>query len=515
MFSATDRLTEEQVERGLRQVLKDGLTSQAIVTLTSGAFLVAFALKLGASNLLIGLLAAIPALAQLIQLPSILLVQKVGNRRVIAAVSAALGRAFWLLIALIPFLFSMKAGLAMLSLAILLNAAFGAVTNASWNSWMRDLVPQERLGAFFSKRMSLATALAIVLSLVGAVYLDIWKRELPNYELQGYSILFFLGFVAGMLGVYFIATIPEPRMAPMETGFFKLLTQPFRDANFRNLIRFLGPWNFAVNLAAPFFIVYMLKRLDMRMSSIIGLTVLSQVMNFAFLRVWGKLSDRFSNKSVLAVSGPLFMLCILAWTFTTLPGRYTLTVPLLIAIHIFMGISIAGVTLASGNIGLKLAPRGQATSYLVANSFVNSLAAGLGPILGGKFADFLAPHELSWTLRLKTAGGEFSLPTLDLQQLDFLFFFAFLIGLYSIHRLATVREVGEVEEKILVRELIAESRTMVRSLSTAGGIRQMVLFPIFIFKQLTKKRQPLREGNDEAISEENSTPDTPGNKPAP
>lgn len=34
------------------------------------------------------------------------------------------------------------------------------------------------------------------------------------------------------------------------------------------------------------------------------------------------------------------------------------------AIHIFMGISTAGATLASGNIGLKLAPKGQATAYL-------------------------------------------------------------------------------------------------------------------------------------------------------
>jgi len=500
-FEVKDRLTDHEIERGLRQVLKDGLTSQTIVTLTSGAFLVAFALQLGASNLLIGLLAAIPPLAQLVQLPSILLVQKVGNRRIIAVVSAALSRVFWLVIALIPFLFSTRAGLAFLPVAILLNAVFGAVTNASWNSWMRDLVPQNRLGAFFSKRMRLATGLAIVLSLAAAAYLDLWKSQFPRHEIQGYSILFFVGFAAGMLGVYFISTIPEPRMAPMEKGFFKPLLQPFRDVNFRNLIRFLGPWNFAVNLAAPFFVVYMLKRLQLEMSSIIGLMVLSQVMNFAFLRIWGRLSDRFSNKSVLAVSGPLFVLCILAWTFTTLPGKYALTVPLLITIHIFMGISLAGVTLASGNIGLKLAPRGQATSYLVANSMVNSLAAGLGPILGGKFADFFAKRELTWTLTWRSPNGEASLPTLDLQQWDFLFAFAFLIGLYSIHRLGMVRELGEVKEKVVVREFLSESRMMVRNLSSVGGLRQMVQIPLSLFRQATKKKRPPQSGPGENIKE--------------
>ena len=396
-FAVKDTLTEEEIQSGLRAVIKDGLTTQMMVTLTGGVFLVAFALKLGASNLMIGLLAAVPPLAQLIQIPSIYLVEKYRVRRAISVYATASSRIFWLVIALIPFLFSIEAGLTFLIVALFLYAAFGAVGGSSWNSWMRDLVPQDRLGTFFSKRMSLAMALGIPLSLAAGFYLDYWKKLFPDYELYGYPILFFFGFLAGMLGVYFISTIPEPRMAPVEgkPNFFRLILQPFEDANFKNLIMFLGSWCFAVNLAAPFFTVYMLKRLQLDMSFIIALLVLSQLTSLAFLRLWGRFSDRFSNKSVLGVSGPLFMLCILAWTFTTMPEKHILTIPLLIAIHIFMGISTAGVTLASGNIGLKLAPKGHATAYLAANSLVNSLAAGTAPVLGGKFADFFAGRELA------------------------------------------------------------------------------------------------------------------------
>jgi hypothetical protein len=161
--------------------------------------------------------------------------------------------------------------------------------------------------------------------------------------------------------------------------------------------------------------------------------------------------------------------------------------PLLIAIHVFMGVSIAGVTLSAMNIGPKLAPGGQATSYLAANNLVNSVAAGLGPILGGQFADFFANRELSWTLTWRSPGKEFALPTLNLQQWDLFFLFAFLIGLYSIHRLATVQEIGAVEEKVLVRELIAESRGLVRNLSTVGGIRHMVQLPVALFKHVTRR----------------------------
>ena len=257
-----------------------------------------------------------------------------------------------------------------------------------------------------------------------------------------------------------------------------LLSAPFRDENFRKLIAFMCSWNFAVNLAAPFFMVYMLKRLGLSMSFIIALSIASQVMNFAFLKVWGRYTDRFSNKSVLAICGPLFILSILAWTFTTMPEKYVLTVPLLIVIHLIMWrATSAGVSLAAGNISLKLAPKGQATSYLAANTIINSLAAGIAPILGGVFADIFANRELAWTLKYTSPSGEMSLPTLNLQQWDFFFVLAFLMGLYALHRLSMIREVGEVNEKIIIARLFREARTQVRTLSSVEGVKQMIVFP--------------------------------------
>jgi len=501
-FKTEDALTEEQVQSGLSYVIKDGIASQAMGILTGGAFLVAFAIKLGASNLVIGLLAAIGPLAQLLQLPSIFVVEKIRNRRTIVVVTAGLSRLCWLLIALIPFLFGAKIGLAILLAAMIAASALGAVSGCSWNSWMRDLIPQNILGAFFSKRMRIATGVGIALSLGAAVYLDFWKKLLAKYEIYGYSILFLVGFAVGILGVYFLARTPEKRMPALEEKpkILKLLTQPFKDENFRKLIAFMCSWNFAVNLAGPFFMVYMLKRLGLSMSFIIGLSIVSQVLNFAFLRIWGKFTDIFSNKSVLAICGPLFIFSILAWTFTTMPEKYILTIPLLIIIHVVMGLSSAGVSLASGNISLKLAPEGQATAYLATNTIVNSVAAGIAPILGGKFVDFFSGRQLAWTLKYTSPTGEFSLPTLDLQQWDFFFALAFIIGLYSLHRLAMVKEAGEVEEKVVVSELFTEVKSQVRTLSSVEGLRQMVSFPFSIVRGLgVKKNGSEKKNNEETL----------------
>ena len=493
--TSKDTLADEELDRSMKGLIRSGLATRAMSTFTGGAFLVAFALKLGASNYVIGLMAAIPALAQLIQIPSVYLVERVRNRRAIVVIASGIDRLFWLFIAVIPFLVSHEAGLILVLIAILFHSSLSAVANCAWNSWMRDLVPQDRLGAFFSKRMRSMTGLGIVLSLTAGFYVDYWKKLFPGNELYAYSILFVSGFILGMLGVYFIWTIPEPPMETLKTktNFLEVLSRPFKDRNFRDLIFFLTSWSFAVNLAAPFFTVYMLKKLQMSMSYVIGFTVLSQIMNFTFLRIWGRFSDRYSNKSVLGVSGPLFIACILAFAFTTMPERYILTIPLLIVIHVFMGISTAGVTLASGNIGLKLAPKGRATSYLAANSIVNSFAAGVAPIIGGKFADFFATRQLSLTLKWTSPGRELAFQTFHFQHWDFFFLFAFLIGLYSIHRLTRVEEAGEVEERIVVHELISEIRSEIKNLSTANGLREMVMFPFALvqtsLQDITKNKR--------------------------
>ena len=478
-FKPKESLSEQEIQIGLDAVIKDGVASQAMGILTGGAFLIAFAIKLGASNFVIGLLAAIGPLSQLLQLPSIFIVEKMRNRRFITVVAASLSRICWLVIALAPFIFGVKAGIAILLLLLTAVSAFGAIGGCSWNSWMRDLIPEKILGSFFSKRMRIGTIVGVVLSILAAVYLDAWKKYMPDHELAGYSILFVIGCITGMIGVYYLAKTPEPMMPRVDEHprILRLLALPFKDENFRMLIAFMCSWNFAVNLAGPFFMVYMLKRLHMQLSIIIALSILGQIMNFLFLNVWGRYSDRFSNKSVLAICGPLFILSILAWTFTTMPDIYFLTMPLLISIHIVMGIAGAGVSLASGNIALKLAPKGQATTFLATNTISNSIVAGIAPILGGTFVDFFAGRQLAWNLKYNSPTGEWILPTLNLQQWDFFFVLAFLIGLYSMHRLSMIKEVGEVDEDIVIKHLFSEVRSQVRTLSSVDGVKQMLGFP--------------------------------------
>ncbi|UCH14760.1 MAG: MFS transporter [Bacteroidales bacterium] len=491
MLKPKNKLNESDIKKGLRYVIRDGIASQILVTLTGGTFMVAFALKLGASNSVIGLLAAIPPLAQIIQLPSVYLIQKVKNRRAITTFAAMTGRIFFFLIALIPVLFKSTLAQGALFVFLLLSSAFAAVATCSWNSWMRDLIPQDNLGNFVSKKMSIAMLTGVFFSIAGGFFIDYWIQWFPENEIFGFSILFITGFFAGEAGAYFISSIPEPQLKVTSMNIFKVITVPFKDANFRNLVKFTATWSFTMNIVAPFFTVYLLKMLHYEMSFVIILSVISQIFNLMFLRIWGRISDKFSNKSVLGVCATIYILCVLAWTFTTVPDIHSFTRPLIIIIHVFMGIAISGITLGQSNIGLKLAPQGQATSFLAANTFIISITAGLAPILGGYFADFFEVRSLSWVFTWTGPEGEFILPTLSLQQWDFFFFIAFLTGLIALQRLVFVRERGEVEERVVVHELLSEVRTRMRNFSSIGGLHYMVDFPFAILQQAKSLKKSL------------------------
>jgi MFS family permease len=285
--------------------------------------------------------------------------------------------------------------------------------------------------------------------------------------------------IIGYVGVYLLRITPDRPMAPVQRAVppLMLLFAPLREANFRRLIIFLSSWNFAANLAAPFFTVYMLKSLGYSLTTVLALTIASQLSNLAALELWGALIDRFSNKAVLGITVPLFLACTLAWTMTGVPWIEPMTLYLLVVIHMLMGVATAGVGLASGNIAMKLSPAGQATAYLAANSVISAVFAAAAPILGGLSADFFAAHQL--TLAFTWTGGEknVTVQVLNFQSWTFFFGIAFVLGLYALHRLSFIEEPSGTTDRLVLRHLLLEAQRSLRSLSSAAGLLRVVRLP--------------------------------------
>jgi MFS family permease len=476
-------------DRTFRLVLYDALASEAMSTLTAGVFLTGFLVELGASNLAIGLLAAVPFTVQFLQLPAVVLVERMRARRTIAAWAAGIGRTFLLAAATAPFL-GANAGIITLVACVACYQAMAAIAGCAWNSWMRDLVPEGAYGRFFGRRATATTAVATALALLGGVLIDRWKSEMPEHPAFVYAGLFTASAAIGFFGVWLLSITPDQPMPPVvqRSRIVTLLTTPFRDKNFRRLMLFLSSWNFAANLAAPFFAVYMFRTLDYSMTIVVVLTTASQLSNLAALGLWGNLIDRFSNKAVLEISAPLFLACTLAWTFTGLAWvGAAATLYLLLVIHVLMGIATAGVALASGNIVMKLSPAGQATAFLATSSVVSAVCAAAAAVIGGLCADFFAAHQLTLAFTWQGSVDPVTVQVLHFRSWTFFFGLAFVVGLYSLHRLSFVHETSGTTDPLLVRDLLLEARRSIQSLSSAAGLLRVVRAPSLTLRPHSRK----------------------------
>ncbi|PCD02135.1 MFS transporter [Sphingomonas spermidinifaciens] len=457
-------------ERGLRILVMEAAFSGGTAALTSGVVLNAFALHLGASAAMIGLLASIPFLAQLLQLPAIGVVERWRSRKQIAVVTSLIGRAMLALMALTAF-WGGAIGLWTFVAAQVVLAGFGAVGSCAWNSWIRDLAPDDRLGSVFARRTLWLSGISLVLGLVAALALE-WTEPGTDARNLVFAVMFAAGCATGLVSAAVVAIMPEPAMPPSAgpVSLIALLRLPLADANFRRLLRFIASWQFAINFATPFFTVFIVRQLGFDLSFVMLLGVASQVANLAALRTWGTLSDRFANKSVLAVCAPVYILAIVAMIGASQIGDREWVRIWLVALHAIMGAAIAGATLASTNIALKLSPRGAATAYVAASATVTAIAAGTAPLLGGLLAQFFVERRLELVLRWSGPNGVFSLP-LILTRWDFYFLIAGLIGLYAMHRLSLVEEHGEIDRRAMAYQVLAEARRSIRNISTVAGLR--------------------------------------------
>ncbi|WP_082449592.1 MFS transporter [Sphingomonas sp. Leaf231] len=469
-------MTPAEQERGLRLLVIEALFSGGTAALTTGVILTAFALHLGASTAMVGVLASIPFLAQLLQLPAIHLVERWRRRKQIAVVTSLVGRTMLVIMAAAAF-FSGTVPLLVFLVAQLILCGLGAIGSCAWNAWMRDLAPEERLGQIFARRSVWLTAISLLLGLVAALALEMTAPGSSGRDLA-FAGMFAIGCVTGLASARVVAMMPEPAMPPavQRLDLQQLLRQPLLDANFCRLLVFVASWQFAINLATPFFTVFIVRQLHLNISFVMLLSVASQVANILALRLWGTLSDRFANKSVLAICAPAYILAIVAMIGASQFGDRTTVKLWLILLHLVMGATIAGVTLASTNIALKLSPKGAATAYVATNAMVTAIAAGVAPVIGGLLAQFFAVRRLELVARWTGPNGDFAVPVV-LSQWDFYFLIAGVIGLYAVHRLSLVEEHGEIERREMVGQLLSETRRTIRNISSVAGLRAATDLP--------------------------------------
>jgi len=164
----------------------------------------------------------------------------------------------------------------------------------------------------------------------------------------------------------------------------------------------------------------MIKYLEVPYSWIAIFMLINKAANLYSQKFWGKISDKFGNKPVVAIC--TFGKCIypLMWLFVT-PAN---CIPLISLIYL-SGLFDSGLGLGASNLMLAISPRKSKAMYLSSYTACVNVAAAISPILGGLLAQNLGDMQLNLSL-LKPEGLQILFLISGILRLSSFLFFRFI-----------------------------------------------------------------------------------------
>src|SRR6267143_925266 len=187
----------------------EGAAAEVFGACAGGAVLTGWALFLGASPIVIGLLSALPLAAQIVQLPAAWLTQRIGAKPVtVAAIGAA--RLVWLPLVAVPFLHLAPATALMVFVAVVaLASVLGVIGNNAWTVWMGELVPGPGRGRFLARRMVYLTLAGTISSLAAGYALDALAPR--GFKGETLGVLAAVACAAGIVSIRLLLAQQSPR----------------------------------------------------------------------------------------------------------------------------------------------------------------------------------------------------------------------------------------------------------------------------------------------------------------
>jgi MFS family permease len=365
----------------LRKIVWEGALANIFVVLTSGAFVTGMALTLGANDFEIGLLVALPFLAQAAQPLSSLLPGVNEKRKRITLLGVTLARQTWLLA--VPLLFVKGEWvLPLFLLVVTLSSVANMLVAPIWLGWISDIVPRDIRGRFFGVRSAGVAVTTLMFSILGSLVLD-WF-EARNQAPGGFTIILAVAALAGAVASLVLSRVSD-RPAPPRAVSVAVRgdwLRPVRDPEFRRILRLFFTWNFAIGISAPFFAPHMLLNLKMSFF-MIGLYSAGQsVIAVISSRPWGFLIDRFGSRSVLIFCATGIGLIPLFWLPLRPDYLWLLVVELIYSSFLWAGFNLAAFTLP-----IDTSPRDDRTYYLAWFATITGLAFFAASVLGGLLAE--------------------------------------------------------------------------------------------------------------------------------
>ncbi|MFH1430896.1 MAG: MFS transporter [Nanoarchaeota archaeon] len=396
-------------------------------------YITPYALALGASNTIIGLLSSLPPfLGTLSQIQSSKLIEKI-QRKKIVVYSVALQALMWLpliFIGILYFFFGVSSLVSSLLLLIVYSMLIlaGSFCNPAWSSWMKDLAgnnPSE----YFGKRTKIITLVELICMLFAGLILDHFKK---TGVFKGFLILFAIAFIGRVVSAYLLNKKHEPKIIQIEGYYFSFFQflKKMRHNNFGKFVIFTTLISFATAIASPFFAVYMLKDLGLNYYEFTLISITNIATIVIMLPLWGKFASKYGNIAVIKISGSFIAFIPILWMLSPIVLAYNsiLLIPYLLLIETFSGFWWSGLNLSTANFVYDAVTKERMALCIAYDNITTAFGVFIGAIIGGVISSI-------------------SFPILGLKPILFVFLLSGVLrALVAIIMLPKLKEVRNVEE---------------------------------------------------------------------
>ncbi|MGE5589362.1 MAG: MFS transporter, partial [Bacillota bacterium] len=404
-----DAATEERtLQRNLRFNEYNGIAFTLGFNLFN-PFLGIFALKLGAPDSYVALLSSLPAItAVLAMIPSARLVDRFPRKKWLTAWLILISRIFYLIAALLPWLFPGHAALALVITVGLMNIP-GAITIVAWQSFIAPVVPGSLRNQAFARRNLLMSAFGLIPLVLAGPLID--SLALP----RGYQVAFTLAFLLGVVEMLLLLGIREPdpaerAVAAAEPGTRVLSPAALRLRLLGTIRRYPAYWRYCAAafffhitwmMAWPLFTIYNVENLGASNSWIAVINVVNTVASVATYRYWGRLADRIGTIRATALSAAGLAV------FPALVAMST-SLPMVTFMNIFVGAFGGALNFLLFNALLEVSPETNRTGYIAVYNTLVNVAAAVSPMIGVALKAALTIQGAFWLtalVRLLGAGA--------------------------------------------------------------------------------------------------------------
>ena len=349
--------------------------------------------KLGASATVLGIVLALPALMNILQIPAAQFVEKMGYRAFVLW-GWTVRSAFILGIAGVAMLPEKIDSPTRMALLLFLLFAFNAsrgISLCGYLPWMTQWIPEEVRGRYVSRDQTSAALATLGTIIVSTIYLK------PPEATHAYGLLFLGGFAAILLSLWFLRRIPDEPVPPSAASSGNA---PYMDMLFHPPFFKLMVYNavllFSLAGAGVIWIPLLRDSFAATDSLILGMSALWSFVSAVCLWGFGHLVDRVGSRPLLGLATLLLVVHLSLWCSV---AAHVLAFNLL-AIVLIQSTSAVGVSLfnlANTRLVMASVPAMGRSHFFALYTVVTSLVSGIFPIFWGILLDALAGWGTTWS----------------------------------------------------------------------------------------------------------------------